>query len=306
MLRGVATSLLMVLNTILWGAPILLLGLVKLAFQMIGPRSPKRTRLVLVLASLGEGWVRGNDRIFDAMLPTRWDIEGIGDDIRLDGHYLMISNHGSWLDILTLQRAFRGRAPFLRFFTKEKLIFFPIVGQACWALEFPFMKRHSREYLQKHPEKRGTDLQTTRTACARYRHFPVSVLNFVEGSRFDPDKKDQQQSPFRHLLRPRAGGIGFVLASLGDQLDATYDVTIAYPQVDISMWKFVCGKVPRVVVRVRQLDVPVAFLDAAITEPGPERDRFNEWVQALWVEKDLLLDELLSSPPAPSHWTSTP
>ena len=119
MLRGVATSLLMVLNTILWGAPILLLGVVKLAFQIIGPRSPQRTRLVLVLASLGEGWVRGNDRIFDAMLPTRWDIEGISDDIRLDGHYLIISNHGSWLDILTLQRAFRRRAPFLRFLPRK-------------------------------------------------------------------------------------------------------------------------------------------------------------------------------------------
>ncbi|MEO6260846.1 MAG: acetyltransferase [Thermoanaerobaculia bacterium] len=296
MLRGVVTSLLLVVNTFQWGTPILLLGVVKLAIQTITPRSSLRNRIVLKLAWLGEGWVRGNDRIFDAMLPTQWDIEGIDDEVRRDARYLIISNHRSWVDILALQRAFRGRAPFLRFFIKEKLIFFPIVGQACWALEFPFMKRYSREYLEAHPEKRGADLITTRKACARYRHFPVSVLNFVEGSRFDPHKKAGQQSPFRHLLRPRPGGIGFVLASLGDQLDATFDVTIAYPQIDISMWKLVSGNVPRVVVRVRRLMVPPAFLDAAITEPGVERDRFKEWVQTVWEEKDLLLDQLLTSP----------
>ena len=181
----------------------------------------------------------------------------------------------SWVDILALQRTFLGRAPFMRFFIKEKLIFFPIVGQACWALEFPFMKRYSREYLERHPEKRGTDLETTREACERYRHFPVSVLNFVEGSRFDWKKHHSQNSPFRHLLRPRAGGIGFVLASLGDQLDATFDVTIAYPDGEITMWKFVCGAVPRVVVRVRRIDVPREFLSPAITEIGPQRDRLQ-------------------------------
>lgn len=295
MFRGLTTSLLLVLNTFQWGIPILALGLVKLLVQLVAPRSRVRTRLVRILEWFGAGWARGNDRIFDRILPTRWDIQGLDDAIRLDARYLIISNHRSWVDILALLRTFRGRAPFLRFFIKQKLIFFPIVGQACWALEFPFMKRFSREYLERHPEKRGTDLETTRRACERYRHFPVSVLNFVEGSRFDRNKRDQQQSPYRHLLRPRAGGIGFVLASLGDQLDATFDVTIAYPGARISMWRFVCGSVPKVVVRVRRLEVPQAFLSAAITEPGAERERFKEWVLELWRQKDAQLDTLLDA-----------
>lgn len=296
MFRGLATSILLVVNTFQWGTPILMLAVVKLLLQTIRPRSRHRTRLVRVLTWFGEGWARGNNRIFDAMLPTQWDIQGVDDSVRLDARYLIVSNHRSWVDILALQRTFLGRAPFMRFFIKEKLIFFPIVGQACWALDFPFMKRYSREYLEKHPEKRGTDLLTTRKACERYRHVPVSVLNFVEGSRFDAQKKAEQQSPFRHLLRPKPGGIGFVLASLGDQLDATFDVTIAYPDVEMTMWKFVCGRVPRVAVRVRRLIVPPEFLDAAITEPGPARDQFKEWVNEVWQNKDRLLDDLLSSP----------
>ena len=139
----------------------------------------------------------GNNRIFDLLLPTKWDIAGIGEDVRPDGHYLIISNHVSWVDIFVLFRAFQGRAPFIRFFLKHQLIWFPIVGQGCWALEFPFMHRHTPEYLEKHPEKRGKDLETTRRACQRYRNFPVAIANFVEGTRFTHAKREQQQSPYR-------------------------------------------------------------------------------------------------------------
>jgi 1-acyl-sn-glycerol-3-phosphate acyltransferase len=180
---------------------------------------------------------------------------------------------------------------FIRFFLKQELIWFPILGQACWALEFPFMKRYTPEYLQQHPEKRGEDLATTRRACQRYRHVPVAIANFVEGTRFTADKRDDQDSPYRHLLRPRVGGISYVLASLGDQLDAVIDVTIGYPR-EPTMWAFVTGKVERISVRARRLDVPAEFLTAAITEPGPARDRFRSWMEQRWQEKDALLETL--------------
>ena len=31
----------------------------------------------------------------------------------------------------------------------------PVIGLAWWALGFPFMKRYSKAYLAKHPEKKG-------------------------------------------------------------------------------------------------------------------------------------------------------
>ncbi|MGZ7081404.1 MAG: acyltransferase [Thermoanaerobaculia bacterium] len=294
-MRGLLTILLLMLNTLFWGTPIVLLGIVKFAVQITAPRSRTRTRVMLALASLGDGWVRTNGRIFDRVLPTRWDIQGIDEGLDPNGRYLVISNHQSWVDIFALQRAFYGRAAFLRFFLKHQLIWFPIVGQACWAMEFPFMHRYSPEYLERHPEKRGKDLETTRRAAQRYRHIPVSILNFVEGTRFTRDKQADQESPYRHLLRPRIGGIAFILASLGDQLDAVFDMTIAYPNREVSMWAFANGTIPEIVVRARRVTVPPEFMTAAVTEPGPERERLKQWIGEIWKEKDNALDTMVHS-----------
>ncbi|HXH40521.1 MAG TPA: acyltransferase [Thermoanaerobaculia bacterium] len=291
---GIITILLLALNAAFWGTCIVLLGIVKLAIHVTAPRSRARTRVILMLAWMATRWVAGNNQIFDLMLPTRWEIDGIGDDVRMDGHYLIVSNHLSWVDIFALYRAFHGRAAFIRFFLKRQLFWSPVVGQACWALEFPFMHRYTPEYLEKHPEKRGTDLMTTRKACQRYRNFPVAMMNFLEGTRFSKAKHDQQRSPYRHLLAPRIGGISFVLAALGDQLDAMYDVTLAYPPAnEITIGQFVCGHIPKVIIHARRLDPPPQFFDQSVTHPGPEREQLKLWIETMWKEKDALLSELL-------------
>jgi 1-acyl-sn-glycerol-3-phosphate acyltransferase len=287
MTGGATTLLLLILNAVFWGSCIALLGIVKFAIHITAPRSRARTRVILMLASLATRWVRGNDAIFDRMLPTRWEIEGIGDDVRTDGHYLIVSNHVSWVDIFALFRAFHGRAAFIRFFLKQQLFWVPIVGQACWALEFPFMRRYTPEYLEKHPEKRGTDLATTRKACQRYRNFPVAILNFLEGTRFSKAKHNEQHSPYRHLLRPRIGGISFVLAALGDQLDALYDVTLAYPpDNDVTLAAFVMGRIPKIIVHARRVALPASA----------DREEVKVWIEKVWKEKDALLTQLLSPP----------
>jgi 1-acyl-sn-glycerol-3-phosphate acyltransferase len=294
MIRAAITILLLTLNAAFWGICIVLLGVVKFAIHITAPRSRARTRVILMLAWLAERWVAGNDRIFDLMLPTQWQIAGIGDDVKPDGRYLIVANHLSWVDIFALFRAFHSRAAFIRFFLKRQLFWTPIVGQACWALEFPFMRRYAPEYLKKHPEKRGTDLMTTRKACQRYRNFPVAVLNFLEGTRFSKSKRDAQQSPYRHLLRPRIGGIAFVLAALGDQLDAIYDVTLAYPpDNEVTMGRFVSGRVPKIIIHARRVTPPPHFFDPAVTSPSPEREELKVWMDGMWREKDALLDGLL-------------
>src|SRR5436190_10074010 len=285
MLRGIATTTLLLLNLLLWGTPVFLGGVVK--FLLPGRR---RVPVVNFLVRLTESWVEWNNRIFDRVLSTRWDFSGVETD-GYGGHYLIIANHVSWVDIFVLFRAFHRRAAFIRFFLKQQLVWFPIVGQGCWALDFPFMKRYTPEFLEAHPEKRGEDLATTRKACRKYRKVPVAIANFVEGTRFTREKHDDQDSPYRHLLRPRIGGISFVLASMGDLLDATFDVTLAYPGGDVTFWQFVTNRVPSIVVRARRVEVPEEFYDEAVTQPGPVRDRFKTWVEELWREKDALLDK---------------
>jgi len=286
MIRAVAIIILLLINLSFWGTLVLVLSVAKLFV-----RGPKKAPIIRFLAKFGEGWAAGNNRIFDALLTTEWDIAGI-DDLDYDGHYLIISNHVSWVDIFALFRAFHRKAAFIRFFLKRELIWFPIAGQACWALEFPFMRRYTPEYLEKHPEKRGQDLETTRILCRRYRRVPVAILNFVEGTRFTREKHADQESPYRHLLRPRIGGISFVLASFGDQLDAVFDVTLAYPKRDVTLWEFVTNRVPRIVIRARRLEVTPELIDPAITQPGPAREALKEWIDGIWREKDALLDTL--------------
>lgn len=286
MIRVAALALLLPLNLLVWATPIFIGGIVKL----LTFGEPRR-RLILVMTWFAERWVAVNDWIFDALLDVEWDIEGV-DGLRRDGHYLIISNHVSWVDIFALFRAFHMKAPLMRFFLKRVLFWFPFAGQAAWALEFPFMRRYTPEYLERHPEKRGRDLETTRIACQRYRTIPVSILNFVEGTRFTREKAEDQSSPYRHLLRPRIGGISFVLASLGDQLDAMYDVTIVYPHPEVTMIEFASNQVRRIVMRARRIEIPREFCTPAITEPGPTRDRFKEWMDGIWRDKDALMDEL--------------
>lgn len=290
MIRSLLIILLLPLNLILWGVPVMLLGIVKLLL----PGGEPRRKLRLLLSELGDRWAGGNDLIFDLLLDTKWDISGV-DGLRPDGHYLIVSNHGSWLDIFVLQRAFHRRVAFMRFFIKQQLIWFPILGQACWAMDFPFMRRYTPEYLERHPEKRGKDLETTRRTCRRYRRIPMAILNFIEGTRFTRAKQVEEKSPYRNLLRPRVGGIAFVLASLGEQLEGVVDVTISYPRPDVTVWEFLTNRVGRIVVRARLIEVPSQFVTEPITEPGPAREAFKIWIESLWREKDELLDQLAQS-----------
>lgn len=288
MLRAAVIGLLLLVNTLTWGSIVLLGGVVKLlTFGRL------RHAFIHALTWFAFRWVQCNDAMFDALLSTRWHISGF-DGLRADGRYLMICNHITWVDIFAVLRAIRsGGAPFIRFFIKRNLLWLPIVGQACAALEFPFMRRYTTEYLKRYPEKRGRDLETTRKACQRYQHVPVTVANFLEGTRFTRQKHASQQSPYQHLLRPRMGGLAFVLASLGDQLDAVIDVTLVYPRNDVTLLDFVSNRVPWIAVSARRIEVPREFLSAQITGPGPVRERFKEWVDELWRAKDQEISRIL-------------
>lgn len=289
-LRATLLFVLLALNLVVIATPVALIGILKWL-------TPGRLRreYFRVLVPMSATWVKNNDRIFDALLPTRYDVRGLPGR-QLDGRFLIISNHVSWIDIAVIYRVFTRHLPFLRFFMKWPLIFSPILGQACWAMDFPFMRRYSAEYLEKHPEKRGADLDTTRTACRRYKKIPVSIINFVEGTRITREKHADQDSPYRHLLRPRYGGISYVFASMGDMLDAMYDVTIAFPGIaNPTFWLYISGQMPRIVIDVREIPLRPEFFDESVTRPGPNREAFKLWMHEIWQEKDRRLGELLSN-----------
>jgi 1-acyl-sn-glycerol-3-phosphate acyltransferase len=168
----------------------------------------------------------------------------------------------------------------------------PVIGLCWWALEFPFMKRFSKEYLAKHPEMKGKDLETTRKACARFQTNAVSVFNFLEGTRFTPEKHARQKSPFQYLLKPKAGGIAFVLDAMGEQLKALVNVTIFYPEGRPTLWALLSGQVKKIVIRIEQMEIPAQFIGKNYDQYEAYRAAFQQWVNQLWLDKDALLVKL--------------
>ncbi|TFH29103.1 MAG: hypothetical protein E4H00_07550, partial [Myxococcales bacterium] len=280
--RGTLTLTLAAINTVVWAIPIYAGALLRFVL----PPGPMKGALRRGLDALAENWIRVNNTIMRVGRTTEWDIRGL-EGLARDGRYLVISNHQSWADILVLQKAFSGSIPFLKFFIKQELIWVPVLGLVWWALEFPFMKRYSSAFLDKHPEMRGKDLETTRKLCEAIGNHPLTIMNFLEGTRFDEGKRAEQQSPYRYLLRPKAGGIAFVLGAIGATLDSLLDVTIVYEGRGLSLWDFVCGRVDKIVVEVRKRELPTHLFEGDYHSDDTFRDEAQGWVQRLWAEKDL-------------------
>jgi 1-acyl-sn-glycerol-3-phosphate acyltransferase len=285
--RGALAFLLFVLNTLFWCTPLYLVLLLKLAI----PRPGWRECHARLLVRIAEAWIDGNNAIIDLTQRIEWDVAGL-EGLRHDQWYLVSSNHQSWVDIVVLQRAFNHRIPFLKFFIKQPLIWVPVLGGAWWALDFPFMKRHSAIYLARHPEARDQDWETTRRRCERFRRTPVSILNFLEGTRFRPDKHARQQSPYRYLLRPKAGGLAFTLEALPDRLRTLLDVTLVYPDGCSSFGDLFMGRIRRVIARVRSLPIPTELLGGDYRNDPEFREAIQDWIGQLWAEKDALIGEL--------------
>lgn len=237
-----------------------------------------------VLVAIAESWIGVNNLLFELFTRIHWQVEGL-EGLRRDGNYLVLCNHQSWVDIPVLQKVFNRRIPFLRFFLKQQLIWVPLLGPAWWALDFPFMKRYSRETLVRHPELQGKDRESTRRACEKFRHMPVSVMNFVEGTRFTQAKHDAQSSPYRYLLRPKAGGLAFVLDAMGDALHAVLDVTIVYPGGPCTLMDLIAGRVRDIRLHVRERPIDSTLI-ASYDEDAAFRGRVKLWVNTLWSEKD--------------------
>ena len=214
-----------------------------------------RTAIDRVLNGIATLWVSGNSAWMGLTQRTRWDVAGL-DELPYRGWYMVNCNHQSWVDILVLQHLLNRRIPMLKFFLKRQLIYVPVIGLAWWALDFPFMRRHTDSQLKRHPEKRFDDIEATRRACEKFALVPTSVMNFAEGTRFTPAKHRTQHSPYRHLLRPKAGALALALGALGGKFDSLLDVTIVYPDGAPTFWQFLCGNVRHVVVRARQVPIP--------------------------------------------------
>ncbi|KTD11251.1 acyltransferase [Legionella jamestowniensis] len=285
-LHGIATIFVLVLTTVLCFIPILFIGILKLF--------PNRhwkilcTKWVDSIASL---WNAINNTYINRMQKITWEVNGL-ENLSRKNWYLIIANHQSWLDIVVLQRLFNRKVPVLKFFIKDQLKWVPLLGFAWWAMGCPFMKRYSKDYLERKPHKKGKDLQATRKATELFKHTPAAVMSFVEGTRFTSQKSKQQQSPYQFLLKPKAGGISFVISAMGQQFTSLLDVTIVYSNTKCSLWDFLCRRINAIKVHVRQLPIPKQFINSSLVENESVQEEFRHWLNSSWQEKDKLIASL--------------
>jgi hypothetical protein len=125
------------------------------------------------------------------------------------------------------------RIPLLKFSSATDLV--PVMGLAWWALDFPFMRRHSEGYLKLHPEMRGKDQETTRKACEK---FALSVMDLFWKAPASRLPNARQQSPHQHLLKPKTGGAWRWHPRHGRQVSASLDVTIVHLIGTPTFWHF--------------------------------------------------------------------
>ncbi len=283
-LKGSLSLLLYIVNTLFWFIPLMLLAVLKLL-----PVKRWQAWMSYLVDAIAVAWISLNNFTTHIFTSIKWRVEGLETLSRKDW-YLIVANHQSWADILILQNIFNRKIPFIKFFLKRELLYVPFMGLCWWALDFPFMKRYSQQLLKKRPELKGKDIATTRKACEKFRYKPVSIMNFVEGTRFTQAKHDKQQSPFRYLLKPKAGGTAFVLGTMGEQLHKLLDVTIHYPQGIPSFWDYISGKVHAITVNIKVLPISKELIGDYNDQAY--RERFQQWLNQLWVEKDQQLATL--------------
>lgn len=282
--------------TILCSVPIILAGLVKLLLPV-----PLVWRKVSLFCNfMMYCWCEGLALLLHLNPWLKWDVQGL-EGLSKKNWYLLVCNHHSWADIVVLCVLFRKHIPMNKYFLKQQLAWVPFIGLACWALDMPFMKRYSRAYLLRHPERRGKDVETTRRSCEKFRAHPTTIVNFVEGSRFTEEKRQQTRSPYQHLLPPKAAGIAMALNVLGSQFDKLLNVTLCYPENDRTpFFDMLSGKLTRIVVRVDMHPIQEELHGDYVNDKGFKR-RFQLWLNTLWSEKDVLIEKIKATTKNAGH-----
>jgi len=286
-LKGVLVVLLILLNTIIFLPFLLLFAIIKLVI----PVTAVRKVCTVIVNGIAWYWIGFNNILVKLFHKVEWDVRG-AQELSRKHWYFVTCNHQSWTDIPAIQYVLNSKIPLLKFFLKKQLIWVPLLGVAWWALDFPFMHRHTKEQIAKRPELKGKDIAATRAACEKFRYTPVTIFNFMEGTRFTPEKQARQNSPYKNLLKPRAGGTAFVFGAMGEMIHTMLDVTIVYPNGKPGIWDYLCGRVDKIIIDIRTREVPERFLGMDYEGNRELRVDFQRWISEIWAEKDARIEEL--------------
>lgn len=282
-LIGVTAFIFVLLNTLFWCIFLLSFAVLKLLL----PIERWKIFFTKLIIFIGECWIFCNKAWINLLHKPKWKVNGFQ---KLDSKnwYLVTANHQSWADIFVLQSITNRNIPMLKFFMKDVLKWVPIIGLAWWALDMPFLKRYTKDQLEKNPKLRGRDIEQMKKSFGRYSRYPVSIFSFAEGTRFTEDKKLKQKSPYQKLLLPKTGGIALALSTM-PYIKSFINFTIKYDSEHRTFWKFLCGKMNDVTVEVEIIEIPESFFGNDYLNDESFRQEIKDWLNQIWLKKDKLL-----------------
>ena len=254
-LVGPQIAFLIFINMFFWTIQITVVAILKLVF--------KHKILDDILERIYQLAVSFNSFILKRILKIYIIVQG---DMRLDysKNYIVMSNHISWSDIFIAQNLMNKIIPPFRFLSKKEVKYIPFVGFISWAYNFPLLGRNK---FEKDKEK---IIENIRILKKR----PSSFFIYPEGTRYDKSKRDNQESPFKYLLKPKIGGLTTILKS-DIQYENIIDITLLYPNQNITFWNFISGNISHVFVYVRKLEIkkdkPTHQIKAGSTKNGKKK-----------------------------------
>ncbi|MBK2086064.1 acetyltransferase [Francisella adeliensis] len=284
---GLFSIICLLINSAIVFLPVIFFSVLKL----IIPIKSVKYHCTTAVQALASFWVSFAILVTELFSPTEIEFEQNA-ELRRKNSYLIISNHKSWLDTLILILAFHKKIAFPKFFMKFQMFFVPLIGIVCWALEFPAMKRYSKEYIAKHPDKEGKDIEMTKEYCQSLSDRPTTIVNFVEGTRYTDQKA--KKSNYSHLLRPKAGGIAVILKSLSGKMTGILNTTIVYENPNQTLWDFMIRKTKKIKVKVDFIPIAEVPLGDYFNNAN-DKKTFQNWLNNLWLKNDKYIDQELSN-----------
>ena len=203
-----------------------------------------------------------------------WMRKVVGIDLIIKGEVnnhkspVVICNHQSWFDIPLLQEVITGNGPIIKFLIKRELVWVPIIGWICLALDFPRLHRG------KNANTGENDFSIIRKASKSHGNESGALLIFPEGTRFTEQKKIAQDAPYRNLLKPRSGGLEMIKKHAASDTPLV-DITIDYHQKGVHIWNCLHGVPNKITITFEH------FKLAEIEDIGG-------WLNERWREKDKL------------------
>jgi len=274
-IKGVLCFSYIVANIFFWLVPLVFLTFLKLLI----PAEKFQKLLSAPMAFIYRMTVWCDDLLLFHLMGIKMEVEGAPATYP-EKFYLITANHQSWSDIFILQHVLNWRAPVPKFLVKKELMYLPVVNIICLAYDYPLLQRGSMKGAVSPKGRFARDTQSLEKAFSRFIRYPASVINLVEGTRFTKEKARVQNSPYQHLLNPRAGGLAIIFSIPGVNVRTLLDATIVYDCERPTFWNFLCGKCGRVVVKVKEYGLETL-------SEGRDFDSVAKWINSIWVKKDL-------------------